>query len=747
MTTRLVWGSVSVLAVIVLLFTYYALVIFQSILESSSQIKGYRVTALSEEFGVVDNLSSLSNNSDKDKAVAKMTEAGFGWGRYEFTYSDNIDFAPYDAAQDRLDAGGIKVIGLLHFSGSQVPNLDNWKTFVNAVVSRYGSRIEAWEIMNEVDNHLSGQSYVPYLSASYDIIKGINSSAKVVSSGITSRPESTSFWDGIATGGGWGKFDVLGLHIYHSGYPEKVNFGGGDLVTEFDRVVANIKKNGGGKKIWVTETGYKFSEGEQNQADWITRTLLMAKTVSDIEKVLLFRLWDNGDGYGLLTSTFTERPVFGAVKAAVSQISGRNIGSKLQPQDTKTIEKFDLLEGWNTKATFEGTTTLSTVTGYTGNGMKIDYSFNAGNAYAIAEKEITIDGTPTALAIRINGDNTKNVWKLRFKDNNGETFQMDLGSISSGWAYKQFIIEQDSAITSWGGDGKINYPIKFNSVVIDRQGSTDTKASGIVDDLLAIYGSADLSAYQYSSIVAYWKSSGSDSAYLCGANRTFKTTPQYLTGIGECSLTPPTTTTAPSTTTSTPSTTTSTPTTTTTVPATTSTTTTTTKTTTTNVSIAKDQSVFRLDGENVVADGESSYQIVVILNDKDGKVIKDVKPETFLEGDESIAQTTTIGDPALIGDEWIIKVSATTTGERGVQIKAQGNYLTTLYPKFIEAHTQAEPEITTQITAQVEPVEETAEKTKLDLLVLGQMSTAVGALAIIIGLLIWWYKKYYRPRT
>lgn len=616
--------------------------------ESTISFQKSKAASLSSEFGVNGAVSSLQSDSAKQSAVSKIVSGGFGWNRTEFTYATTTDFTPYDSAINKTGASSIKTLGLLSYPNSGLTH-DQWKSFVGSVVGHYGSSISAWEIMNEADVYLSASDYTSYLKEAYDIIKANNSSATIVLSGITSRIEATDFWNGVAAAGGWSYFDEIGLHIYHSGNPEKVNFGGGDLVGEIDRVVGNINKNGGGKNIWITEIGYKSAvEGNENQANWLARTLAMAKSVSRVSKLFIYRLYDGGsDSYGLLNSDLSEKTSFGRVRDTVSALSGKSSGTKLSPQQKTTLDNFDAVSSkWKTDASSNSTTTLTSDTGYSGNGMKIGYNFSADSAYSVVEQNIAISGTPTALSAWFYGDDTKNIWKFRFKDKNGETFQTDLGSISSGWSYKQFSIGTDTAWVSWGGDGKIDFPISFNSFVIDRMSGGSASANGIVDELTAITGSADLYAYLYGSTVGYWKASGTDNAALCGSSRNFSEVPQYVENAN-CSETPVASvsegqsSTISSTVTKRVATTV--------IP---------------KVLADKSKSYVRLDGNSIIADGVQTYKIVVGLKDSSDKFILGRAPSILLSGGQ-----TSLKDAVQIGNEWVAEVSSTEPGEKTALIK------------------------------------------------------------------------------
>jgi hypothetical protein len=674
-----------------------------------------KAATLSSEFGVNGAISSLQGDSAKQSAVNKIVDGGFGWTRNEITYADTIDFTQYDAALTKTRASGISTLGLLSYPGADKSH-EQWRNYVTSVVSHFGSNIPAWEIMNEADNYLSAADYTPYLKEAHDIIKATDSSATIVLSGLTSRIEATNFWDGVAAAGGWGYFDEIGLHLYHNGNPEKVNFGGGDLVGEIDRVVGNINKNGGGKNIWITEIGYQTTIGSENQANWLARTLAMSKSVSKVSKLFIYRLYDAGsESYGLLNSDLSEKTAFGRVRDTVSALSGKSSGTKLSPQQQTSLDNFDAVSTkWKTDASSNSQTSLTSETGYKGNGMKISYNFSADSAYTIAEQDIAIAGTPTALGAWFYGDDTKNVWKFRFKDKNGETFQTDLGSISSGWSYKQFSIGTDTAWVSWGGDGKIDFPISFNSFVIDRQSGGSSSASGIVDELSAITGSSDLYAYQYGSTVGWWKASGSDNATLCGASRSFNETPQYANDVN-CSETPVASVAQGQSTTSSSGVTKkkSTP------------------VITVKVVADKSKSYVRLDGADIVADGTSFYKIVVGIKDSSDKFILGRAPSILMSGGQ-----TALNNTVQIGNEWIAEVSSTEVGVKTAVIKLDSVELGTLSLNFIPVV------VSTPVITEDAPIEliaadpPTTSSPSLDYYLITLWGLSIGVLMMAIGLLI-----------
>ncbi len=483
---------------------------------------------LADEFGVQDSIPSIPKDEDKQKAMDRVAQAGFGWVRHDFSYEATINYANYDTVQKMAKASGLRTLGVLTYPGPSVTH-DQWKQYVQAVTAHY-SDVTSWEVMNEIDNYLSPADYVVYLKEAYAIIKANNASATIVLSGITSRPESVKFWDGIAAAGGWESFDVIGLHHYHRQNPEKVNFGGGDLVSELSRPIATMNRNGGNKKIWVTEIGYIDNIGRDNQANWLARTLVIGRSIPEIEKMFIYRLTDYATDhpFGLTDNQFNPYPVYYAIQSVMRQLTSRGTGVKVHVEDRTVIDNFPNLDGWSLPDSSHGSAVLKPAGGTDGSGMEITYRFTANPAYVVIAKSMLVD-RPQAIATWFYGDDANNIWKYRFSDAKGETFQADLGTIPAGWTYKQFVLGVDAAMVSWGGDGTIDYPITFNSIVVDRQGGKDQGVAR-VDELTLAAAHADLFAYNFQGRQFFWKTTGSEIYNWCGQSRSFEEKVQFLDG-------------------------------------------------------------------------------------------------------------------------------------------------------------------------------------------------------------------------
>lgn len=106
----------------------------------------------------------------------------------------------------------------------QPKNLEDWKTYVRAVVSRYHKDVKFWEIYNEVDFHpptmhasFSGTTadYLELLKSAYEIIKEIDPASQVLVSGFSLNGSTDADMPAeLVKAGGAAYFDIFNVHGY-----------------------------------------------------------------------------------------------------------------------------------------------------------------------------------------------------------------------------------------------------------------------------------------------------------------------------------------------------------------------------------------------------------------------------------------------------------------------------------------------------------------------------------------------------
>ncbi|MDR0336234.1 MAG: hypothetical protein LBI18_04000 [Planctomycetaceae bacterium] len=104
--------------------------------------------------------------------------------------------------------------------------------------------------------------------------------------------------------------------------------------------------------------------------------------------------------------------------------------------------------------------------------VKITYKFDEGWKFirlAPKGKQAKMEGHPLALGFQIRGDGSGNSVNIRYVDKTGQTFQVHGGRLKDAWTYYfEFALDGSNA-SHWGGanDGKITYPIRLDSIIID----------------------------------------------------------------------------------------------------------------------------------------------------------------------------------------------------------------------------------------------------------------------------------------
>ncbi len=496
--------------------------------------------------GVDAFLSTRTNSVQMGTAAGLLADMGASWTRQEFNY-ENIGGptgANYGADEEALVNAAtrdIKTLGLLNYSASTPPSVADWTAYVSNVVGHFANQVDAWEVLNEPNDSASGARqmsaavYQTYLAPSYDAIKAADPTATVVSAGTAAV--DTGFIKGLFAAGGCSKLDGIGIHPYRTIAPETIKFGEGDFINYINTAAGLIRSSCPGKKLWLTEFGLRSdTAGVQTQANYLARSFLMARAIPEVETILSYNLRDDSSGaWGVVDTDFAKKSSYNQLKQVMQATGGQNYDGDITITERGLIDDVETTSGWGQQFNNHATATVSMVSGGIDNSqaMQVGYNFSASSAAVILTKDQKLTGQPTAIGIHMYGDNSNLIWRVRFKDANGETFQALLGNPISGWSYQQFDFSYTDAMTSWNGDGKIQYPITFNSVVVDRNGGPTT-GTVLFDKIVAIYGPADLHAYKFGSTVAAWKGLNFQTVSICGRNVEVSEVPTYIENVSAC---------------------------------------------------------------------------------------------------------------------------------------------------------------------------------------------------------------------
>jgi len=170
-------------------------------------------------------------------------------------------------------------------------NMEDWKTFVRAVVTRYKGRIEAYEIWNEpnLSQYYTGDiaTMVTMTREAAKIIHSIDPAAKVVSPSATTQ-DGLAWLGAFLDAGGAQYVDVIGYHFYVTpDSPEKI-------VPLAGHVMEEISRHGAKMPVWDTETGWaqpKIFSSKGEPGAYVARALLLG-WASGIDRFYWYA-WDN----------------------------------------------------------------------------------------------------------------------------------------------------------------------------------------------------------------------------------------------------------------------------------------------------------------------------------------------------------------------------------------------------------------------------------------------------------------------
>jgi len=298
----------------------------------------------------------------RSSGTQKIKNTGATWVREEFNWQTlnprrgRWDLANADHAVSIYRAQGVKVVGLLcysslwgssntragHDSQFYKPNINDWKNFVGTMVRRYGGTVKDWEIWNEPNSMWkpspNAGEYRDVLIAAYDTIKSIDPGAKVASGGTTYIDDD--YINDFLNDGGWEHLDAIAVHIYPWGQAGPESDPNQRLRDHLsDLVYDTIIPRGGGKEIWITEMGWESGKiGLQAQAQNIARGVILARTVNEVTKIIIFNMRDEtGNTYGIMKSNLAIKPAYNYLKKTIEMIGTKQI---VQALDLDSDSKF-----------------------------------------------------------------------------------------------------------------------------------------------------------------------------------------------------------------------------------------------------------------------------------------------------------------------------------------------------------------------------------------------------------------------
>jgi hypothetical protein len=513
---------------------------------------------IKQAFGMNMHLRNRIPESDWDTVMDKAVDAGVQWGREEFSWdviepSDDLyTWDAYDAVVDAYEEHDVQMLGLLTYSSSWAssnpssedsefypPDVDAWADYVGSVAARYAGRVDTWEIWNEPnhDGFWKGEleDYAELLEIAADAIRAANPDARIVLGGLSGSDRD--FLDELySTLVDPSIIDVVAIHPYrvvgdNFNYAPEVTVDGLNTLTNDIYNIKAVMRNHGQEDVplWLTEVGWTTaSDGvsEETQARYLIRLYTAALSIPDVRKVFWYDMTDTSEEdyseahFGVLRTTYSKKVSYAAYRYASQHLNRRWFKDRFLPEQT-TVDDFATPGGWE----FSGTECTNGAISFDDGRMNVSYDFTRStNCYAPVHFGGALPNGTRAVQFRARGDDDDTFLRVRVVDATGETFQYNLGYAPSQWLF--YDVQLGTFSTYWGGDGdgKLDQPLTFDSIVLDDTDGSFAEGTMQFDDVVSsTIGNIYLYRFHKggNDIYAYWSvaSSPVSTVNLLGAGR------------------------------------------------------------------------------------------------------------------------------------------------------------------------------------------------------------------------------------
>lgn len=476
--------------------------------------------AISDGFGVNMHLRQRVVPGEWDTALNLAKKNNVEWTREEFEWDaveptdNNYSFDQYDSVINKYHEQNIQVLGLITYSSSwastnagasdyeyYAPDATAWSDYVSQLATHYKGLVSAWEIWNEPNTTQFWKSteaeYIATLEAASTAIRAADPDALIVLGG-TSGSDSDFISRVYSQVSSKDIFDVVALHPYRliddnfNYSPEQTVEGLNTLTADLENVRAVMRDNGDkDKPIWLTEFGwttYDNGVSEDKQADYLMRGYAAAFTVSQVKKVFWYTFRDDAENtaylessFGLINRDFTAKPALAAYKFMQEKLTDKKYQlSSLA--NAHMVDDFNKKNNWEFSGAINSDGHLEEA--FSGQ-LKVYYQFNAEiNSYLPVHNELKLPRYTKVLSFKAKGSNDTTYLRVRIKDKTGETFQYNIGYLPSSYVNYRINLKNESGHWNGNEDGNLDYPIYFESFVLDdNPDGSQSKGYVYFDDL------------------------------------------------------------------------------------------------------------------------------------------------------------------------------------------------------------------------------------------------------------------------
>jgi hypothetical protein len=285
---------------------------------------------------------------DHPRFNPRLREAGVRWLRAFYEWADVQPARGVWRWQtnDRLvansRANGIRLAGFLGFlanwasaDGSTrtfpIRDMQHWRDYVSAVITRYHKHIKYWEVWNEFNSPGFAAGGTPEIYANlvretYTIAKSIDPDVKI---GLSVANFDVRFLDAAIKAGAANHFDYICIHPYENlgALPENGEAG---FLSMAGKLRAMLAANGQSADlpIWISEFGLLVSEtpdevSDEAQAVALAKGFILA-LASGFQRVFWFEargpLYGEKQDLGILRADWSPRPAFETLKALTAAL-------------------------------------------------------------------------------------------------------------------------------------------------------------------------------------------------------------------------------------------------------------------------------------------------------------------------------------------------------------------------------------------------------------------------------------------
>src|ERR1700728_1141907 len=228
------------------------------------------------------------------------------------------------ASQSTCKAGSFQTT----ICSGMVSNIQDWKNYVTALVTRYKGRIQYYELWNEPENWFSGTvaEMVELTNAEHDIIRSIDPAAKILSPSAVSY--GSAYIDSYFTAGGTTDVDTVSMHLYPNTSNDVAEAIAASAPVSMETVMS--KHGLSGKPLWNTESSWGYaSKGAITNSDlraaFIARNFLLHWSVG-LGRVYWYA-WDSSDIGTLWSSTGGANEAATALKTVYGWMVGSTMST------------------------------------------------------------------------------------------------------------------------------------------------------------------------------------------------------------------------------------------------------------------------------------------------------------------------------------------------------------------------------------------------------------------------------------